>query len=362
MVRNIQLILHRYLFVFQHLYLVYTDDNGNEFTISGQRETNSDGSPVFLNPDLVIISNQLLQSSKLPGKGGDFRPNTEEARIERHHTSLNSLLNGRDANVVWQQMVQHSDQLRAANIPYDIELLDGAGESDNSNTTVVSVLNAVGIKLEDLLSLSGLSNDDIPGSEDLFSEYADLLDTNLVGSDQNDILRGGFGDDFIEGGVGQDTLTGAVNLPFEDTNDYEIDFLTGGIQADTFILGEEGKLFYAEGNDFDPDPPDFAQLPVGNFITPKDFVILSDFNPQNGDKIQVPEGSEIAIRTIKNDGLIAGVAENSSFNISGILSPDAFSTTVIDANTAELLAVIPLNGLDGLNPGVIFETDTIEFV
>ncbi|NJL52215.1 MAG: hypothetical protein HC930_08360 [Hydrococcus sp. SU_1_0] len=180
---------------FQHLYLVYTDNSGKEFTIGGHAV------PAFGNPfsRLVITDNLPLQSSD----ARDFRENTDVARVERNHLPLN--LDGRDPEIVWQQMRLQAQALSSANIPYDIEALDIAGESDNSNTTVASVLNAVGIDLQELLPSLRLGNNDVPGSEDLFSEYADRLNIQISGSEDSDIIYGGFGDDVISSLDGDDT-------------------------------------------------------------------------------------------------------------------------------------------------------------
>ena len=195
------------------------------------------------------------------------------------------------------------------------------------------------------------------------------MNVSLEGSSQDDIIHGGFGDDIIQSLGGKDTLTGAVSLPFKDSNNYEIDFLSGGSGQDTFVLGEKGKLFYTEGQDFTYEPfPGEVRIPTGSgsypglFITPKDFAILYDFDPENGDKIQIPQGTDVTIRTIKNDGLIKGVAENSNINISEILSPDAYSTTIISTENAELIAVIPFNSEDAFVPAISLDIDTVEFI
>jgi Ca2+-binding RTX toxin-like protein len=83
------------------------------------------------------------------------------------------------------------------------------------------------------------------GDDSLVGGYGD---DNLYGEDGNDSLFGFFGNDTLNGGTGNDIISGS----FLHTGINEIDRLTGGARADTFVLGGSsyGELspFYIGGN------------------------------------------------------------------------------------------------------------------
>jgi Ca2+-binding RTX toxin-like protein len=92
----------------------------------------------------------------------------------------------------------------------------------------------------------GNGNDVLGGSN-----YNDTLDGGngndlLNGYSGSDILIGGLGYDTLVGGDGNDTLNGYGSTV---TGDSQIDWLMGGASADTFVLGEVGKVFYNETGD-----------------------------------------------------------------------------------------------------------------
>lgn len=68
---------------------------------------------------------------------------------------------------------------------------------------------------------------------------------NLSGRAGDDILRGGDGNDILNGGPGQDQLLGG-NGNDQLVGDSEIDDMTGGSGRDTFVLGDQNRLFYDE--------------------------------------------------------------------------------------------------------------------
>lgn len=120
---------------------------------------------------------------------------------------------------------------------------------------------------------------------------------SLFGDNGNDTLRGFGGDDYLNGGNGNDTLYGDLGndkLVGGNGNDFldptgigfrgegEIDVLTGGSGADTFLLkstevyvGSNGPSYLGKGN--------------------KDYALITDFN-KNTDIIQLAakENSKLA--------------------------------------------------------------------
>lgn len=68
------------------------------------------------------------------------------------------------------------------------------------------------------------------GDDNLDGGYGD---DNLYGEDGNDNLYGFFGNDTLNGGAGDDRIKGS----FLHSGINEIDRLTGGVGADTFVLG-----------------------------------------------------------------------------------------------------------------------------
>lgn len=74
---------------------------------------------------------------------------------------------------------------------------------------------------------------------------------HLLGDDGNDSLKGGEGNDIIDGGNGSDTLRGNSGS----------DTLTGGAGADTFVFIDGDALMTTDS--------------------------ISDFDPLNGDKIEI---------------------------------------------------------------------------
>mgnify|MGYP001795035419 CR=1 FL=1 len=72
------------------------------------------------------------------------------------------------------------------------------------------------------------------------------------------------GSDTLVGGQGNDTLVGATDSP-DTTNSSKlgegtIDKLTGGSGNDTFVLGNNVRTFYNDGNLFDSGFADFALI------------------------------------------------------------------------------------------------------
>ena len=90
----------------------------------------------------------------------------------------------------------------------------------------------------------------------------------IIGNDGNDNLRGGAGDDTLIGGSGNDSLSGDSNNdlligidPSNSDSDFgtgELDTLTGGANNNTFVLANENRVFYDDGDNFTAGDEDFA--------------------------------------------------------------------------------------------------------
>ena len=108
--------------------------------------------------------------------------------------------------------------------------------------------------------LIGSDNDDFldgwSGNDSLTGNSGDDI---LLGYTGNDSLIGGVGGDLLIGEAGDDLLNG-----YGQTN-FEYDYLSGGVGADIFILGDSFEAFYQEAG----------------------FATITDFNFSEGDKIQV---------------------------------------------------------------------------
>lgn len=106
----------------------------------------------------------------------------------------------------------------------------------------------------------GNGNDSLSGGGNAISNdtmYGEYGDDSLDGGYGEDVLDGGYGNDKLFGFFGNDTLNGGagndrISGSFLHTGINEIDRLTGGAGADTFVLGggSNGELspFYIRGN------------------------------------------------------------------------------------------------------------------
>jgi hypothetical protein len=166
----------------------------------------------------------------------------------------------------------------------------------------------------------------------------------------NDLLFGGKKNDILLGGDGNDTLTGSSGQTIPDG--FEKDFLIGGTGADTFILGDRNSVFYDDGKDIDPNPPEFAGRFPDPFATPNDFAFLIDYNPNEGDVIQQKEGTRIYTAKIQNKGILESINRDTqlkeNLQKSGVyskltqLDPDKFSLGFTIDN-GELIGIAPEN-------------------
>ncbi len=134
----------------------------------------------------------------------------------------------------------------------------------------------------------GLDGDDsIAGKDGNDILYGDAGNDDLNGDNGNDILIGGTGDDLLVGGKGNDILVGGAGndrllggefysftiVPFplvEPPQSNQIDLLTGGAGADTFVLSTFGP----------------ADGPVQPYLG-SGFAIITDFSRLEGDRIEL---------------------------------------------------------------------------
>ncbi len=122
-----------------HLYLVYVDDDGEEYVIGGAPSEN----PLFNSDDVlnVIADVPIIgsQEERVTIKDGKKVPVSREDR-----GSIVLKLGGRDASAVWQQMVAYAQKIDDAKIGYN-------SFGPNSNTVIIALLNHVGIDVQDHL-------------------------------------------------------------------------------------------------------------------------------------------------------------------------------------------------------------------
>ena len=136
----------------------------------------------------------------------------------------------------------------------------------------------------------GKGNDLVDGGVDVDVLLGELGNDELMGGEGDDLIFAGKDDDFLDGGGGNDTLNGDLG---NDTilgqlgNDFiigagresgenEIDFLTGGEGADTFVLSNSNVAFYS-------------------FSGGSDYAVITDSNNLENDKMIVFAGDGIVL-------------------------------------------------------------------
>jgi Ca2+-binding RTX toxin-like protein len=211
-----------------HLYLVFRNDFGKEFVIRGGPQ--NDTPPFF--GSIVLEINEPIESSE--DNRGDLTP------AGRGHLEIN--LGERSAESVWKIMMQQAINIYSADIDYN-----ATSDPQNSNSTVASILNSVGIDIADTIPLNTTASD-LPGISNLLN-----LNTSLVGTIEDDIIWGYIGNDTLKGEGGNDTLVGNIG------NDILIggegnDALEGSGGYDTYYAGhgdtiDDTSPFIASDND-----------------------------------------------------------------------------------------------------------------
>lgn len=154
----------------------------------------------------------------------------------------------------------------------------------------------------------GLGNDSL---------YGDFGNDSIQGSSGNDLLYGQQGNDSLDGGDGKDSLDG-YNVPLLPERDrVQYDILTGGGEADLFILGRADANYYY------------------SYYLGEGHATITDFNREEGDKIQVVDfvqGVGFFRYELKNnaEGTQILLGEDLIANVEGV--PDlSYSDFVLDS-------------------------------
>ncbi|MCW1886212.1 calcium-binding protein [Luteolibacter flavescens] len=195
----------------------------------------------------------------------------------------------------------------------------------------------VDFSMEDLPAYSGVYMTDTVYRRDNGSAGLDYIESyeferfHITGASKNDQITGRAGNDILKGKGGNDSLNsreGADHLVGCETTGArgaaEIDQLTGGSGADTFVLGDATGRFYDDNVPGTPGHGGYARI--------------TDFEPASGDKL-VLHGSGYLLGASP----VAGVSGTALFHDSdgnGILDPGADeliatlgTATITPANT-----------------------------
>jgi Ca2+-binding RTX toxin-like protein len=181
----------------------------------------------------------------------DVRPETgttvpEDFSSQNYSEQIITFSQDENGDDVWDTLLQMRDDVAAVSgsLPYDIIF--------NSNSYINTLLNAVGININEFLPYPQKVNY-YPGVGQDAAQYWGVVwsvtgtaGTNvLVGGTGADEFAGGGGIDFLDGGKGDDHLHGDT---VTSSNDSSADYLTGGGGRDTFHVGNadmnEGLFIY----------------------------------------------------------------------------------------------------------------------
>ncbi len=187
---------------FGHLYLVYKNDEGEEFIIEGYPA----GSFPFFGRIVTDLGVPI---------GPERDENGDPTSMVRGIKELS--LGERDPEDTWALLLQHAENIEDERISYD-------PLAQNSNSTIVSLLQIIGLDVAESLPNSNLS---LPGLANSL-----VFDYRLTGGDGPDVMSGLAGADSFHGGDGADDLEGGSGG----------DILVGGSGND--------ELFGESGNDF----------------------------------------------------------------------------------------------------------------
>ncbi|MEM9217560.1 MAG: calcium-binding protein [Cyanobacteria bacterium P01_F01_bin.150] len=148
-------------------------------------------------------------------------------------------------------------------------------------------------------------------------------DDYLDGGAGNDTLTGGKGDDVLLGRRGNDQLVGVSLRRLSKAGRREVDRLSGGLGRDTFILGQDGTVFYSDGKVRTRGTSDYA--------------VIEDFNKRS-DRIQ-----------------LVGDKSNYRIGASPIKTEKGRAIFWTDGQTRpELIAIVQNTSLKNFNRGFTF--------
>ena len=247
---------------YEHLYLVFVDDDGHEFVIRG--------GPSYDLPPWGIIS---MEIGTPIADFEDARPSTAEARAE--HDSFVLDLGDRNPELLWKSMLDVARDLADAELDYD---LADPNLRQNSNSVVAGILERFGLSVSDYEPFNQHSSDFLgyantlrhvaytldgateydpnTGLVSLWYDHPDIL----VGGDQSDVIRGGLGADKLYGGEGDDFLfanedTGweilQTNPPYDAPAIPEAAYYYTPGQTDFTTWDDNARDYLAGGNGFD---------------------------------------------------------------------------------------------------------------
>lgn len=185
-------VLGSFLSASGHLYLIHENNSGQELVVRGGPLNDN---PLNFGP-IVLEINTPIESSE-DKRGGATPASRGDLVID---------LGGRLDEDVWSLIVQHANNIQAQQIGY--KLL-----TKNSNSTVASLLDLVGINVSDVLpDPAGAMLLSFVGRNTIFE-----FDYSIDGTAHDDIINGrggrqtfsgGLGNDKMSGGNGEDTLGG----------------------------------------------------------------------------------------------------------------------------------------------------------
>lgn len=201
---------------------------------------------------------------------------------------------------------------------------DGStGDVDNNLVGTSNVPYEVDLDLSSFENVEFASNAD---SEIIGTDYEDLL----VGGSGSDLVDGGLGDDFIFGGTGSDTLSGggghdlivACANPFVgDEADFSV--LDGGEGDDTLIGENDDRLIGGDGIDsfqvFSENESRGSVACISDFDVSSESILIEIRNGQLGDDMEFYlQKSETGVEVLV-DGMpvvfLEGVEQTTGLNI-----------------------------------------------
>jgi subtilisin family serine protease len=121
----------------------------------------------------------------------------------------------------------------------------------------------------------GIGSDDIAGGNGGDRIFGGSDNDHISGGVGTDTLIGGFGNDTLDGGEGDDQLigidptSGGSGIGFGAG---EVDTLTGGAGSDTFVLADETRVYYSDGDPSTTGDSDFAL--IRDFDSSEDIIQL----------------------------------------------------------------------------------------